>query len=369
MKSFTSSTVAARWMGWSMFALAGLIVTPALACNIPVFRYALERWQSDVLDVTLYHDGELSAEQKRQVDQLRSSGAGQGGVANFRLHIVDVSKSVEALNSNVGPSGITSTVGSSTSPRPLVAGARSAAQFEWQQLRERLAIQDSTLPYVVAKGNHIQGEFVAWHGPLAAASDFNDSPARRKLAKRLLAGDAIVWLVIQSSDPAESSELQQRLKTQLKELERTVEMPEGIGLPGSELFAEVPLLMQFSMVEVQRNDANESFLLGLAEGFQPDAFEDGEPLVVPVFGRGRALEVIPARRLSDNLIRDLTHFLCAACSCQVKEQNPGFDLLVQTDWEQELFGEEGEKPPESPEGLGQRKQAVLLEVPKGRVGR
>ena len=35
----------------------------ACACTIPVFRYALERWESDHFLVIVYHDGQLTTEQ------------------------------------------------------------------------------------------------------------------------------------------------------------------------------------------------------------------------------------------------------------------------------------------------------------------
>ncbi len=84
-------------------------------------------------------------------------------------------------------------------------------------------------------------------------------------------------------------------------------------------------------------------LIKLMLGFE--ASEKEEPLVAPVFGRGRAFEVIPAKQLNAGLIEVLTMFLCGACSCQVKERNPAFDLLLSTDWNRELFGEDGETPP------------------------
>ncbi|MCP4857224.1 MAG: hypothetical protein GY903_22300, partial [Fuerstiella sp.] len=115
-----------------------------------------------------------------------------------------------------------------------------------------------------------------------------------------------------------------------------------IGLPGSELFSDIPLLMKFSVLEVDPTDDREQFLVELLTGFEPEAIKSGDPLVVPVFGRGRALEVIPAEQLDAGLIEDLTLFLCGACSCQVKERNPGFDLLITASWERELFGEDAE---------------------------
>ena len=30
------------------------------ACNIPVFRYALERWKPDASEVIIFHDGKIS---------------------------------------------------------------------------------------------------------------------------------------------------------------------------------------------------------------------------------------------------------------------------------------------------------------------
>ena len=102
----------------------------------------------------------------------------------------------------------------------------------------------------------------------------------------------------------------------------------------------------------------------LFHGFQPRAVAAGEPLIVPVFGRGRALEVIPAEDLSERLMEDLTLFLSGACSCQVKEQNPGFDLLFSVDWNTELFGEGWEPPPAKT--VGDRGQPQLLTIPPGR---
>ena len=36
----------------------------AAACNVPVFRYALERWQNDLYHVVVFHKGELAGEDK-----------------------------------------------------------------------------------------------------------------------------------------------------------------------------------------------------------------------------------------------------------------------------------------------------------------
>jgi hypothetical protein len=179
----------------------------------------------------------------------------------------------------------------------------------------------------------------------------------------LLAGHSVVWLIIGSSDEKKNESTRRMLQSQCESLAETIELPEGIGLPGSELHSEIPLLLKFSVLEIDRNHLKEGFLVGLFNGFQPAAFEADEPLVVPVFGRGRALEVIPSSDLNESLVNDLTAFLSGACSCQVKEQNPGFDLLLSVDWETELFGE-GVAPPKE-RTQRDRKRPDLLTIPPG----
>jgi hypothetical protein len=63
------------------------------------------------------------------------------------------------------------------------------------------------------------------------------------------------------------------------------------------------------------------------------------PLLVPVFGRGRALGILPlSGPLNVLRIEDMAVFISGPCSCQVKEENPGFDLLLAAAWEENLSG-------------------------------
>jgi len=65
-----------------------------------------------------------------------------------------------------------------------------------------------------------------------------------------------------------------------------------------------------------------------------------------VFGRARAIPPCIDKGITvQNLARELT-FIAGACSCTIKEQNPGVDLLVRFDWDKaaatiaEKFGAE-----------------------------
>ena len=186
------------------------------------------------------------------------------------------------------------------------------------------------------------------------------------MKERLLNGDSIVWLLLKSPDEARNEPVRKLIREQSEALARKMLLPEGIGLPGSELHSEVPLFLKFTSLEIDRQEAQEQFLVRVFSGIQQQAFKEGQPLVIPVFGRGRALEVIPAEQLDAKLFGELTLFLCGACSCQVKESNPGFDLLISADWNRDLFGENGVLPPPPKSAVDLSEAPKRLPIAPGR---
>ncbi len=319
------------------FTLLLLAAFTAHACNIPVFRYALERWRPDVSEFIVFHRGQLDTQSQIQLDQFKERLSTAG--ANAQLVLVDLSDEKNSEDSH---------------------------RLLWTKLS--LAGQQLQLPYLLVRLPHARGPLNAWHGSLAQAlqTALVESPVRSELSRRLLSGDSIVWLMVRSPDEARNEAVRKLVNEQCRILSSEIQLPEGIGLPGSELFSEVPLFLKFSLLEIDRDDSREQFLLKVFENFQSAAFRQGEPILVPVFGRGRALEVIPADGVDEQLMGDLTSFLCGACSCQVKEQNPGFDLLLSANWDRELFGEDAPLPPPAKAvGEGDR-GPVLLTIPPGR---
>jgi len=323
------------WCAAVIVMLAAAFAPSAHACNIPVFRYALERWKSDAYDVIVFHDQPLTTEQTEFLQRLSAASHSGGGQANI----------------NVVPS-------------PIGASQTAAHAELWQNIQVSTAV---TLPYVVIQTKFRDRIINSWHSTLSKAAEANllTSPARTELAKRLLRGDSVVWLMLKSADPARNKVGGQLLRSATDAVSAKVELPDGIGLPGSELYSEIPLLLQFSVLEIDPDDQREQFLVKLLTSFQSEAFAEGDPLVVPVFGRGRALEVIPASTLNPKLIEELTVFLSGPCSCQVKDRNPGFDLLLSADWERELFGNGGERPP-AVSVTEPDSKPKLLTIPPGR---
>ncbi len=316
----------------TMFALSATI---AIACNVPVFRYALERWRPDHCQVIVFHGGKLSDDQEQLVQSLEKECIDKGGAANAEIVRSQIGKDEEKKRNEL-----------------------------WSTLRDQPQV---TLPYVVIRTSLGSGELVNhWRGSLEDAPKANlfHSPIRRELSRRLLAGDSVVWLMLKSNDAKKDQAIRNLLTVELDRLIKKLQLPDGIGLPGSELYAEVPLLLKFTILEMDPKDPKEQLLIKLMTGFESDV--QTEPLLAPVFGRGRALEVIPAKQMNEGLIEDLTMFLCGACSCQVKERNPGFDLLLSTNWNQELYGDDGETPPPVTTLERAPSKPTLLTIPPGR---
>lgn len=335
-------TSAKRPFSSARLATAVLVILSGslYACNIPVFRYALERWAPDQVEIIVFFEREPAAADSAAVDAIRRQTQASAGAVNATVREYKIG---------------------------------SAKDEDLDNLWTRVSADGATAPYVVVRSTASKGAKVNnWRGPLKNFSDSPtfESPVRRRVGEQLLSGTSVVWLVLKSEDKQKNERLITQLTKDLRALSKSVPLPDGIGLPGSELMAEVPLLMKFEVIEIDPQDKKEKYLIDLLQGLAPESVSDNEPLAVPVFGRGRALEVIAGRDVTTELTKDLTMFLCAACSCQVKEMNPGFDLLMSTNWTTELYGEDGQDPIAS--GFQSQKNEgvpILIDIPAGRKRR
>jgi hypothetical protein len=314
--------------------LAGwLVAVPARACNIPVFRYALERWRPDAYEVIVFHRGPLSADLEKTAAELRKAGDGRSPHANVEVTTVDLAGDVEE-------------------PMRKLWEAQKDAALPWMVLR---------YPAMLKIGNQ------AWAGPFTkdAVAGLLQSPARKEIAQRLLKGGSAVWLLVESGDAKKDDAAAQLLTAQLKELEKSIKLPDDADVkedpdkPPVKLLSEVPLKVSFSVLRVSRTDAKENILLGmLLSADDMIAKARREPVMFPIFGRGRALDAFVGKEITADVIGEVSRFLCGACSCTVKALNPGVDLLFSADWDAIL---EGGAP--APEPVSQPGKPVPIPQP------
>jgi len=144
-----------------------------------------------------------------------------------------------------------------------------------------------------------------------------------------------VWLLLEGGETSKDEATARLLETELARLEKTLKLPET-DEEGPPLLSDVPLKISFPVMRLSRRDPLEKSFVGLLSRSGGDLAEGKGPVVLPVFGRGRALWPLSGERLSAAEIAEAAEFLTGACSCQVKEMNPGLDLLFDADWEKSL---------------------------------
>lgn len=329
-------SVAALWgMVTVLLALAGPL--PVSACSVPVFRYALERWPADLFEVDVFYHDQLTTSDRELVSRLEDQAVVNGGRVNWEVVLC---RWEDTLASD------------------LVA------------VRDSLGVIDQPTVVLRRPGGR-RGSPIVWQGALREiSSDLWSSKTRTSLVDRLSSGDSIVWLVFRGHDAQHAEQAVAMLRAEFPRLTEEITLPMGVGLPGSELLSTVPLAVQFSVLEVDTREAAEAHFRRQILSGQTVAIADHQTLIVPVFGRGRAFSVFTDETLDADAIAETTRFLCGACSCQVKQGNPGFDLLLDVDWEQRLWGQ-GEAPaeisaPETPtETPDHNRNPTLVAIPPG----
>ena len=314
--------------------LAFFCAATAIACNVPVFRYALERWQNDLYHVVVFHKGDLSPADKARVDDLGKHSVAERGNANLEITTVDIAQPFEP--------------GFEDLFKTVPAGA--------------------SLPYVLIQVRMGREKVLTvWQGPLNDA-DFGKlthSRDRQEIVDRLLKGHSAVWVVLPGKDELATHNTVNLIETELNRLQDELPLPAGIGQPGSEVYSEIPLTLRFSVLVLKPGPDADILLPEIFRRVAPSAAAEGQPLVMPVFGRGRAVDVIPGDKVDEGTVEDLSKFICGACSCQVKEQNPGFDLLMSVPWNERLFSPDMLPPKDNPKKQG---KAETVAIPPGPVG-
>jgi hypothetical protein len=180
------------------------------------------------------------------------------------------------------------------------------------------------------------GDREVWSGELTpdALAKLLDSPVRREVRSRILGGDSVVWVLVESGDADKDAAADAALSKRLRYLESITVAPElRPDDPFNRLGPGPALTVRYSIVRLSRKDPRELFTLAMLER---DPADPATPVAYPVFGRGRVLIALPQEKLTADNIDEVCHYLAAACSCEIKDRRLGWDLMMQCDWEEEL---------------------------------
>lgn len=268
-------------------------IIPALSCSTPVFRYALERWPAFLYTVEVIHIGNLNDEQNQAFKLLKETLAGN---ISTNLRVVETT----------------------------VTEQHNISEKELPLIR---------LFYPVESNN----PGVLWQGALTKenVNKIVDSPARREIVRRIQKGDAITWILLESADDYQNDLASKILDDELKVLSEELKLSStATNADGEPL--EIDIVnkgVHFTMLKVSRSDPAEEIFVKMLLGTEPDLPFIKSPLAFPVFGRGRVLFALVGRGIKEKLIEETCNSVIGWCSCTIKEDNPGSDLLFSADWE------------------------------------
>jgi hypothetical protein len=266
-----------------LLVFAGAITVHA--CSIPVFRYALDRWPADRFQL------DVSPTDTKNPD-----------VAKFLRNFTD-----------------------STPLNLTIVRSKDAAA--------------SRLSYPHAE----PGATSPWTGSLdaTALAQITESRARSEIVRRTLTGDSTVWVIVEAGRKEEDDRAAATLEKRLRYLEQASQLPPiDPNDPTSKLGPGPTLGVRFSVVRIRHDDPAEQVFLKMLAGPKATEAPSKGPWFAAVFGRGRALGAWPAEGFGDEQIDEVCLFLLGACSCEVKRLNPGWDLLINADWDEQLLAAE-----------------------------
>jgi hypothetical protein len=285
--------------------VAFLLPPQAHACTIPVFRYALEKWELTTYEIVVFHRSELPADVQKTIKIWSKTPL----KANVDFTLVD-------LEAKVDP--------------------------KLQKLWKREG-NDKETPWMLVRYPVSRAEMLTtWAGPCTKANLLAviDSPKRQEILSHLKRGVTGVFVLLTSGDDKADKAVHDMALKELQSLEKKIKLPEQ-SKDGPQLKLPLPLKVLLPIVVLDRNRPEEAAFVKMLLATEEDLEKAKSPILFPIFGRGRvlgSLTNLPDRgnELNEKHVMEVTKFLCRECSCQVKELNPGIDMLIAANWE-EIF--------------------------------
>lgn len=282
------------------FALTFSGLSSLFPCNVPVFRYALERWTADPYRLTVFYHDEITSDHKDLLAELNQISFQGDSTLNIIIEYSDLNNS---------------------------------AQNPLKDFDDNLTYPLMMLSYPEQTGI----PYPIWLGELSKSNMdiLRDSPLRREISDLLLAGETAVFLFLESGEPELDQKYYNILVNELEALSAKISIPtSGVDVDGNPIeindFQNVDL--SFSVKKLSRKNPKESIFVKMLLGTESDLAEYQVPLVFPVFGQGRSLYALVGAGINKNTIEKACGSLVDWCSCEIKALHQGVDLLFLANW-------------------------------------
>lgn len=147
------------------------------------------------------------------------------------------------------------------------------------------------------------------HGELDGLAN---SPLRKRIARELMAGKLCVMLYLRSDN-------REKDEAGLQIIRKTL--------------ASSPFGRIIPVMELSRSSAEEKHFVSMLLNVESDLKYIKEPMLFGIFGKLSALEPLLAGGISQENINLMIDFLTADCSCLIKDNLPGVNILFDGSWE------------------------------------
>ncbi|HNT35668.1 MAG TPA: hypothetical protein PKH07_11795, partial [bacterium] len=274
---------------------------PTNACEIPVYEYALRFWSQDDYLFLIYHKGVLSESQQSLADSLTQSAS---DTANFLLRTVDLE----------------------TNEDPQVLSLL-------KEMPESADLPRMSVHYPISA--RISKELFSMKLSRESVEILLNSPLRSEIARRLMAGDAAVWVLLESGEGKADDSAAQLIQSVFEESDFSPETTDSFSDADSDVVEGVASDAEpaFSLLRLPRNEPEERTLIELLLNTESDLKDASAPIAFPIYGRGRVLYALVGKGITRRNVEEACRFITGPCSCLAREDNPGIELLMNFNWE------------------------------------
>jgi hypothetical protein len=285
------------------------------ACDTPVYRYAMYRWLPAPYEVYCFHRGELNEAGQAVKEAIEQANQAQDNPANVVFLPVDMDKDPEL--------------------KAVPPDVKKAWEARSDQQLPSFLISSPMPPFDpnTEMPVHVYAGELSREGMPSLFS----SPARKEMANQLAQGKAGVFVFLPGKNQEANKKAEKVIQGVVDDVASgkvQLYVSPALAYAGENQDGEPEIpATEVGFVKINRDDLAEQWFVRCLRTLEYDLKDTEEPILFTVYGRGRALFSCLGDGIhEDNLLQDI-EFITGACSCTVKEQNPGVDLLVQYDWE------------------------------------
>lgn len=138
------------------------------------------------------------------------------------------------------------------------------------------------------------------------------SPLREKIAGMIMSGKLCVLLYLRTGDNPNDEK--------------------GMNVVRKAI-AESPFGKTIEVIKLDRNDRDEAHLVSMLLNVESDLKTLKDPMLFGIFGKFKALEPLVGGGITQENINYMIEFFTADCSCLIKDDLPGTDILYAGSWD------------------------------------